>query len=351
VKAALYTSHQVSVTYRAPHERGRLDPENTWSTLSKQDLATGTSTALHGDPDGNVWAPLEVNTTLYEHFWFWAKKKERKRKTVDELVYVYYQSAGQGAVMLLNSTPTTEGLIPETDMELYRALGDEIDRRFGAPVAETSGRGNSVELDLGHTTLVNHVVIMEDYWFGERIREFEVEGWTARQGWKKLATGTHVGRKHITWFDDVAVSKIRLRVTQSTVEPLIRNLAAYHVDNFRIQPGEPLRSAWRQCGQWTRDDFDQGKAVLNLDLTPYITEAGQYQVRFQTTDDSDIRFQDEVLLQAGQASAPGMLRRVDDEKNAFSISRTAVVTERADIRLHLTVVSEASDGIVLIRRQ
>ena len=192
---------------------------------------------------------------------------------------------------------------------------------------------------------------MEDYWFGERIREFEVEGWTEGRGWQKLARGKHVGRKHIAWFDDVAISKMRLHVTQSTAEPLIRNLAAYHVDNFRIQPEGPLRSAWQQCGQWTRDDFDQGKAVLNLDLTPHITEAGQYQVRFQTTDDSDIRFEDEVLLQAGQASAPGMLRRVDDEKSALSISRTAVVTERADIRLHLTVAGEASEGIILIRRQ
>ena len=44
------------------------------------DFEKGVATQVHDDPNGNVWAPLETNTTLYNHFWFWAPEKEEKRK-------------------------------------------------------------------------------------------------------------------------------------------------------------------------------------------------------------------------------------------------------------------------------
>ena len=348
-----------AVVFQGPHasirwvgnEKGRLDSSQSWSTLSRADLDTGTSTALHSDPNGDAWAPLEIDTTLYDHFWFWAEKNEQRRKSLDELMFIYYQSAGQGAVMLLNSTPTTEGLIPEGDMELYRALGAEIGRRFSTPIAETSGRGDRVELDLGRETPVNHVVVMEDYRLGERIRAFDIEGWSEKEGWHTLAGGAHVGRKRIVWFDAVAVSKVRLHVTEAAAEPLIRSLTAHHVEDLRILPEGPLLSAWRQCGSWSKEDFAHGEAALKIDLTPHIAEPGQYQVKFVATGDADLQFRDEVLLQAGQASAPGMLRRSTAEKNAFDVNRTAVISDQTDIRLQVTIAGEVCEGVALIRQR
>jgi len=123
----------------------------------------------HSTPLTETTLP-KLNTTLYDHFWFWAAGKEALRKSLDELKHVYYQSAGQGAVMLLNSTPNTDGLIPADDVRLHRALGAEIERHFGRPIARTDGRDNTVELDLGQPTIINHAMIMEDHWFGERVQ-------------------------------------------------------------------------------------------------------------------------------------------------------------------------------------
>jgi alpha-L-fucosidase len=232
-----------AVVFQGPHasirwvgnERGRLDKDQAWSTLSQADIGTGTATAHHSNPEGSVWAPLEVNTTLYDHHWFWAAANETKRKSLDELMYVYYQSAGQGAVMLLNSTPNTDGLIPTDDMRLYGALGAEIERRFGRPIAHVAGANSTMELDLDHPTQINHVILMEDTWFGERVRAFVVEGW--RDGaWRTLGQGRHVGRQRIMWFEDTAVSKVRLRVTEAAAPPLIRSFAVFYVPNFRPTP-------------------------------------------------------------------------------------------------------------------
>lgn len=333
------------------NERGRLDREHAWSMLSSEDLQTGTATAQHSNAAGDAWAPLEVNTTLYDHHWFWAAAKEAKRKSLDELMYVYYQSAGQGAVMLLNSTPNTDGLIPADDVRLYRALGAEIVRRFDHPIARAQGGGNAVELDLGEPTMINHAVIMEEYWFGERIRAFTVEGWTDGV-WKSLAEGGHVGRQRIVWFDDVIVSKLRLRVTESAARPLIREFAAFNVTNFRPAPNEPLRSPWRQCGVWSSADAKDGRVTLTVNLTPFIDEAGQWQVQFRkVAGEQDVTLKDEVLFQASQASAPGAIERDETMDNTFNISRMAVVTEETDIRLRVNLQGRGTEGVILVRRR
>ena len=105
-------------------------PYPAWNTLKKRDLDTGVSTAVHGDPDGDVWAGLECDTPLYDHHWFWSPAKEKRRKSLEHLVKLYYQSVGRGATFLLNSTPNTDGLIPEDDMKLYKHFGQELERRY-----------------------------------------------------------------------------------------------------------------------------------------------------------------------------------------------------------------------------
>lgn len=325
------------------NEAGRLKADEAWSTLSKEDKATGLSTSVHSNPDGDAWAALEVDITLYDHNWFWAKRNEKKRKSLDELVYVYYQSVGQGAVMLLNSTPNTDGLIPEGDIAIYKALGKEIDRRFENPLSQTSGEGDTFELNFNKPTLVNHIDIMEDYKYGERVRAYIVEGFVNNE-WKILVDGEHVGRKTIRWFDDTLVSKLRLRITKSAAQALITQFAAYRVTDFKVVPTEERRSIWQQCTTFNVD----GKQEMEFDLTPFITEVGQWQVQFQSN--SKIRISDQVLYQSGQASTTGILKRDRKNKNTFNINRTAVITERADIRLKLKMKGDGTGRVVIRKR-
>lgn len=345
-----------AVVFQGPHatirwvgnERGRLAAGRSWSTLTRENVATGLATAQHSDPAGDAWAPLEVNTTLYEHHWFWAPSKEAKRKSLDELMHVYYQSAGQGAVMLLNSTPNSDGLIPEADMHLYCSLGAEIERRFGCPVAAASGLGGQIDLDLHGARVINHAVIMEEYRHGERIRHYVIEGWGGN-GWQKLCEGKHVGRKRIDFFDDSLVTRVRMRVIEAAAIPLIRSFQVFHVASFRPAPGKAVQSAWGQCAEWKADDFKGGAIRLDVDLTPHIKEAGQWRIRFEPLGSADILLRDGILFQAGQAATPGILTRVDGAPDTFNLNRTAVVTEEADIRLRVVVEGAPCSGAVLIR--
>ena len=224
--AVIFQGPQATIRW-AGTESGKL-PYPAWNSLKSQDLRTGVATAAQGDPDGDAWAPLEADTTLYNHNWFWSAANEKKRKGLDELMEIYYTSAGHGGVLLLNSTPNTNGLIPADDLKLYEAFGREIARRFGRPLTELKDRrGTGVELVFPKPTLINHAVIMEDYREGERIREYVLEGFSESQ-WLELSKGTSVGRKRIDRFASVQVQRVRLRVGRSAAEPLIRSLAVFY---------------------------------------------------------------------------------------------------------------------------
>lgn len=362
--AVIFQGPQATIRWPGT-ESGKL-PYPAWNALSSQDLKTGVATAAHGNPDGDAWAPLEADTTLYNHNWFWSAENEKKRKSLEELMDIYYKSAGHGGVLLLNSSPNTDGLIPEGDLKLYQAFGREIERRFREPVAEVSDRrGSSVELALPRPSPINRAVVMEDYREGERIREYAVEGYVDGQ-WRALATGSSVGRKKIDVFPPVQVSRVRLRVTRFAAEPIIRRLAVFHVTELSQggthadgattpASGSSLDSSgWQRCGAWAPPSFRDGKAALDVDLSPFIPQPGQYEVRFEpTTDSSALRITQLTLLYEGEAATPGLLTPLS-APHTFNVNRTAQVTSETTSKLQVELTLDGKpdgEGTIWIRRR
>ena len=181
----------------------------------------------HGDPDGDAWLPGECDVPVRNHDWFWKPDCEHKLYSLDELLDMYYKSVGRNCNMLLNANPGPDGLVPEADLQRYVEFGREIMRRFGTPVAETSGEAEVVELTLPQPQRIDHVVVMEDIAHGERVREYVVEGLVGGDAWQKLCEGISIGHKRIQRFPPLEVAAVRLRVTASAAAPRIRSLAAH----------------------------------------------------------------------------------------------------------------------------
>ncbi len=205
-------------------------PYPGWNTLKKKDLDSGVSTAVHSDPDGDAWAPLECDTTLYNHYWFWSKAKEAHRKSLEHLVKLYYHSVGRGATFLLDSTPNTDGLIPEGDIALYKKFGEELDRRFSDPVGETNGVGLVHTIKFDKPTKINQFMLMEDYRQGHRIRKFVIEARTENGKWVEVNRGTAVGYKRIVMFEPVESTAVTLRITENVGTPLVRSFKVFFID-------------------------------------------------------------------------------------------------------------------------
>ncbi|MDR1864125.1 MAG: alpha-L-fucosidase [Bacteroidales bacterium] len=262
------------------NERG-FCPYPNWYTVKAKDGVTGIATAEHNDPEGDMWLPVEVDVTLRNHYWFWSSTNEQYLRSLDDLMTIYYQSVGRGATLLLNATPDTTGLIPAADMALYRTYGGEIRKRFETSVAETSGNGNTLELRLDHPAIIDHVIIQEDIVFGQRVRQYAIEGFTENK-WTQLSNGLSIGQKRIERFSPVEVTSVRLRVDESAFPPVIKRFAAFYAgpDN----DGKP-------SGLETKTEKDIGTCRISsgghfeFDLSPYIPLAEQYTLRFKSREE------------------------------------------------------------------
>lgn len=224
-KAMIFQGPQATIRW-VGNESG-IAPYPAWNAVSETAAKSGVSTARDGNPDGTTWLPIECDARIRSK-WFWNSYNANTLKSVNELMGMYYRSVGHGAVLLLNQTPDTTGLIPEADFKRGAEFGAEIRRRFGESIAETEGQGESVELSLGKPTIIDHVITMEDIIHGERVRKYVIEGWIDGQ-WQKIATGTAIGHKKIDLFAPIKVSKVRFRALNSVSTPLIRKLAVYNI--------------------------------------------------------------------------------------------------------------------------
>lgn len=255
--------------------------------------------------------------------------------------------------MLLNSTPNTEGLIPKDDVTMYQALGNEIKKRFDTPLKSRQGENltqDDLHLELPPKTKVNHIMISEDIRHGERIRKYILEGWTGKK-WKKLVEGEHVGRKCIFQFKTVKISQIRLRILETRGDPYVSFFGVYFVEKIgrkRRKVKNSKKNAWVRCGQWELSGTNSSETQVKLNLTPYITKVGMWQVRLRNFPGS-IQIYQEILYQAGQPSTPGILTRPNPNEATFNINRTAVVTSDANIQLQLSFKGTPAKGNVEIR--
>lgn len=349
-EAVIFQSPQASIRW-VGNEEGYA-PYPAWNGVNRTDLQSGVATAVQGDPDGDAWAPLECDVPLYKHNWFWSPANEAKRRSLGELMKIYYRSAGRGAVMLLNATPDTLGVIPSGDVARFAELGAEIDRRFSSPLKSvTDLKGNEVIITFDTLTTINHIVTMEDYREGERIRAYQLEGWV-KDHWVPIYAGSSVGRKKIDFFDDITLSKIRLNITKSAAEPLIRSFAAYHIPNTPelFEKDEKPLSHWKYLNSWMPDMFHQGLLDININLTPYIPVPGQYEIKINPGKKDLISVSHAELIYDGEKALDEFVTIKD---SLVLINRTAQVTNETSILIKLTLSARDSvkeSGSIFFRK-
>lgn len=343
-------------TIRWPGTESGILHYPVWNSLKGEVLKSGVATQYDDDPDGDVWAPLEADVTLYNHNWFWSPKNEAKRRSVEELMEIYYKSVGHGGTLLLNSNPDTTGLIPAGDVKRYAEFGAEINRRFKQPLAEVKNKtSKEVELVLTKPTKINHVILKEDYRQGHRIRKYELWGLTKNK-WEKLTTGSSIGVTKIDYFDDVEVTAIKLKVIENKGTPLIRSLVAYYVSGFELPKSEKEAKEYTVLQEWDTKDFVNGKGQMRIDLGKYITAPGQYEVSFTNAVSVTGMWVEkaEIIFDNDPNTLQEFIQRKAKE-NVFFINRTGQIDKSTSSILNVVMRSDnrsfQNKGFVKIRKR
>lgn len=214
--------------------------------------------AVNGHVDGAQWLPAEVDVSIRPG-WFYHAKENKKVRSPEDLLHIYYESVGRGASLLLNLPPDDRGLIHEEDVQSLQGLHARLAALFAnnlakdATVTADNVRGNAPEFataqlvdtdpntywatDDGITTAtlsvqlhapatVNHVVLQEHIPLGQRILKFHVD--VQENGiWRTVAEGTSVGWKRILKFDPVTTDSLRIVIDAAKACPTLATLGVY----------------------------------------------------------------------------------------------------------------------------
>jgi alpha-L-fucosidase len=330
-KAMIFQGPQATITWIGNEEGVARYP--TWNAMPLEKARSGVSTGYDSDPEGDAWMPSECDARIRAD-WFWSTKNAGTLKSVEQLMSMYCRSVGHGAVLLLNQTPDTTGRIPEADARRAAEFGAEIQRRFGKSLAETSGRGDCLELDLKRPTRIDHVITAEEIAEGERVREYVLEGLATDGTWRPLCEGTAIGHKKIDRFASVEASKVRLRVTRSAAEPRIRRLAAFSVWGAQMpaESAAEITTVTHTVWRWSSDNVTSQWTTVKIPLTPYCKDAGVYVLDFPRTAGKDLEVQSVRLMVRGQKLDKFVVRR----------------TVRGTSQFHLTITEESSEVAVEI---
>ena len=242
------------------NERGFVGDPN-WNLLNVDDALWREGSIErfnHGDENGASWLPAEVDVSIRPG-WFYHAHEDDKVRTPENLLKIYLESVGRGAVLNLNIPPDRRGLLHENDVKSLMEWKNLLDRTFSVNLAarakakadsyrgkskmyaaanvtdgnretywatDDSVTGGTLEIDLGKTQKVNYVVIREYVKLGQRVKDFNVEAWIDNT-WKQIAKGTTIGYKRILQIDPVETRKIRINIVDAKACPLISTVEAF----------------------------------------------------------------------------------------------------------------------------
>ncbi len=314
-------------------------PYPCWNAVAAQDAGSGVATALHGDPEGDVWMPVEVDVSIRRPNWFWSSTNETNLLPLDDLMEIYYRSVGRGAQLLLNMPPDRTGRIPAADAARAKEFGDEIRRRFAQPVEDTPGIGREQLLSFAAPQRIDHVVLQEEVTRGERVRGWRLDGMSWGH-WQQIGAGSAIGHKRILPVRPDGYTMLRLRVTDAQGDPLIRSFAAFNVGSAPPRSWPDPVSLWAEdaVGGWTGDS-------LSLDLTAKVPLAATYRLRLVAEDGSPVQVRD-MDFRIDQTVQPTLVRLAPGRRDVVLLTLPVTgrnVTLRARLR-------GAAKGTALLQR-
>jgi alpha-L-fucosidase len=213
------------------NERGTAGDPN-WATVDPARVpfpgadGPGIIDALqHGDRDGTVWRPAEVDVSIRPG-WFYHPAEDSRVRSIDNLVALYFSSVGRNGKLLLNVPPTTQGLVHATDVERLTGMRQEVERRFerkhpvsGRAWRLTGPRSAELELDLGRARSVSIVRLEENITRGQVVAEYAIDGAGNDRDWRPLMRGTTIGNTKLDAITPVSVRRLRVRILDAVAEP------------------------------------------------------------------------------------------------------------------------------------
>jgi alpha-L-fucosidase len=241
------------------NERG-IAGETCWSTLNGDDFVPGMADARRlntGDRPGTHWLPAECDVSIRPG-WFYHSAEDDQVRTPENLLDLYFQSVGRGAVLLLNLPPDRRGVIHEADVRALQGFRKLLDQAFASDVAPQAAVLSGAGAGEGPFGARNVLDGQQDtYWYpgegictpelvldfdrpvqfrvaslreylplGQRVEGFALDTWQDGD-WRECTQGTSVGSQRLERVDVQLTTRVRLRITQAPMPPALAGFSLF----------------------------------------------------------------------------------------------------------------------------
>ena len=188
----------------------------------------------HGDRDGTVWRPAEVDVSIRPG-WFYHPAENERVRSVENLVEFYFTSVGRNGKLLLNVPPTNDGLLHSTDVARLIDMRKALDEMFAVNHSArskrdfhvTSSRSAELIIEFPRAESVSIIRLRENIARGQVVAAYRVEGAGNDGAWKPLSSGTTIGYSKLDRLTAVNVRRLRVTIDDATAEPERITLNAY----------------------------------------------------------------------------------------------------------------------------
>lgn len=200
-----------------------------------------------------VWYPSEVDVSIRPG-WFYHKKQDRKVKSVEKLLDIYYSSVGKNSLLLMNIPPDKNGLIHENDAKALSKWRAVLEQTFNENLASRAiitskndlstqevnalidgdlksywmGKDKTpvIEIMLEGKKTFDCLMLQENIAIGQRVEQFKLEA-KIKGKWKLITEGTTIGYKRLLRFPEVSANQVRLTIQQARAIPALATFGLY----------------------------------------------------------------------------------------------------------------------------
>lgn len=182
--------------------------------------------------DEFIWYPAEVDVSI-RLGWFYHPLQRFTLKSLSHLMKIYYNSAGNNALMLLNIPPNKNGLLAKSDVKRLRQMGKWIKKEDELLISdvktEKSEDGFEINLKFPKQS-VDRVRLSEDTTKSQRVERFSIYA-----DGKKLFGGTIIGFSKIAVFEPTVTDNLTIKIEECRKEPYINKAEVIATGAYRVK--------------------------------------------------------------------------------------------------------------------
>lgn len=182
--------------------------------------------------DEFIWYPAEVDVSI-RLGWFYHPLQRFTVKSLNHLMKIYYNSAGNNALMLLNIPPNKNGLLAKSDVKRLRQMGKWLKKEDELLISdvktEKSEDGFEINLKFPKQS-VDRVRLSEDTTKSQRVERFSIYA-----DGKKLFGGTIIGFSKIAVFEPTVTDNLTIKIEECRKEPYINKAEVIATGAYRVK--------------------------------------------------------------------------------------------------------------------